>query len=244
MKPFLILQLRKNDAASDGEFEAFLKYGELSLADSIRIRMESETLPEISLDDYSGVIVGGGPWNVSDIPDTKDAAQQSAEAWLDKLLLQIVEKDFPYMGACYGFGALTMSVNGHVSKEQYGESLSAVDIHLTHEGTQDPLLEGFPSAFKAIVGHKEACQTLPENAVWLAKSDTCPIQMYRIGNNVYATQFHPELDGEGVCVRIDVYKNAGYFPPEDAEVLKATMRNEVFTESTKILKRFVQRYKK
>jgi GMP synthase (glutamine-hydrolysing) len=40
-----------------------------------------------------------------------------------------------------------------------------------------------------------------------------------VGDNVYATPFHPELDA-GICTRIDVYKNNGYFAPESAETLK------------------------
>ena len=50
MKPFLLLQLRPIDQASDKEFEAFLKYGELKEEDVVRIRMEKEGIPEIKLD--------------------------------------------------------------------------------------------------------------------------------------------------------------------------------------------------
>ncbi|PJA45425.1 glutamine amidotransferase [Candidatus Uhrbacteria bacterium CG_4_9_14_3_um_filter_50_9] len=241
MKPFLILQLRKNDAASDGEYQAFLKYGGLTESEVQRIRMEIDALPVINLDDYSGVIVGGGPWNVSD--HDKDTKQREAEAWLFELLRNIVTKDKPYLGACYGFGALTVARLGEVAKGRYQENAGAVTIELTNEGTEDPLLKNLPQNFKAIVGHKEACQSLPKKAVWLASSETCPYQMYRIGNNVYATQFHPELDGEGAATRIDVYKHAGYFPPEEAEELKSKLRKEALTVPMEILRRFIQNYR-
>ena len=42
-----------------------------------------------------------------------------------------------------------------------------------------------------------------------------------MGANVYATQFHPELDAVGVSTRVDVYKHAGYFHPSEADEIKA-----------------------
>ena len=81
-----------------------------------------------------------------------------------------------------------------------------------------------PTDFAAYGGHKEAMVTLPASAVQLATSAACPVQAFRVGSNVYATQFHPELDLEGVCTRIEVYKNAGYFPPSEAETLKERSR--------------------
>ncbi|MBI4435528.1 glutamine amidotransferase [Candidatus Uhrbacteria bacterium] len=243
MRPFLILQLRENDAAADGEFEAFLKYGGLSRNENVRIRMERDVLPAVDLDDYSGVLVGGGPWNVSDAPEKKETRQQEAEAWLTELLQRIVGQDVPFLGACYGLGALSIALGAPVSKERFGEAVGGITVEVTADGVDDPLLAGLPQTFRAFVGHKEACQSLPEGAAWLAKSSTCPVQMYRVGKNVYAAQFHPELDAEGLCMRTDVYRHAGYFPPEEADAIKALARQEKITEPMKILRAFVQRYR-
>jgi len=49
-----------------------------------------------------------------------------------------------------------------------------------------------------------------------------------VGADVYATQFRPELDGAGMCTRIDVHKHAGYFDLNKADGIKAmTWRSEV-----------------
>ena len=96
--------------------------------------------------------------------------------------------------------------------------------------------------FEAFVGHKEAIRDLPAHAVNLAFSPACPVQAFRIGRNVYATQFHPELDIHGLCTRIDVYRHAGYFEPDQAESVKAMARQGRVFEPPKILARFVQRY--
>ena len=66
--------------------------------------------------------------------------------------------------------------------------------------------------------------------------------MFRIKQNLYATQFHPELDAEGLVTRIDIYRHAGYFPPESAEELMAAARNFTVTAPMTILKNFVARY--
>mgnify|MGYP006419463349 CR=1 FL=1 len=241
-KPFLILQLRANDLAAEGEYQAFLKYGGLSDSDVERVRMEKDSLPDVELQKYSGVIVGGGPWDVSDPIEKQSDAQIAGEKWLDKLIEQIVKLDVPYLGACYGFGALAKSHGGRVSKEQYFEDVKAATITLKEAASNDPLLKDLPNTFEAFVGHKEACQQLPEGAVWLGSSEECPYHLFRIKQNIYATQFHPELDADGICERIDVYKNAGYFPPEDAEKLKEVSRAADISVPQEILRRFVERY--
>lgn len=77
----------------------------------------------------------------------------------------------------------------------------------------------------------------------LAQSDTCPVQMFRLRNNIYATQFHPEADAEGFIVRINVYKHHGYFPPETAEDLIAAVSKENTPVPRTILERFANRYR-
>jgi GMP synthase (glutamine-hydrolysing) len=66
--------------------------------------------------------------------------------------------------------------------------------------------------------------------------------MFRLGQNIYATQFHPEGDGEGFTVRIHAYKHHGYFPPETAEALIVAVNREDTPYAREILRRFVARY--
>jgi len=39
----------------------------------------------------------------------------------------------------------------------------------------------------------------------LAGSEGCPVQMVRFRKNIYATQFHCELDAQGIAERIRYY---------------------------------------
>ncbi len=81
MKPFLILQLRPEDEASDDEYLAILDKAALVADDTHRIRLDQQTLPDaLDLASYSGVIVGGGPGCVSDSPDNKSPMDKKIEA--------------------------------------------------------------------------------------------------------------------------------------------------------------------
>lgn len=241
MKPFVLLQSRPEDVASDNEYDGFLKATGLAPEDLQRIRVEAAPLPDLNLDDFSGVIIGGGPFNASDAEDEKSDSQKRVEADFARFLDKAVEKDFPVFGACYGVGTLGAH-QGAVINRKFGEAVGPVSITLTEEGRNDPLLEGVPETFQAIVGHKEACEILPPNAVHLASSPTCPVQMFRIKKNLYATQFHPELDMEGVRVRVEIYKYAGYFPPEDGDKIIATAKEANLEYAPRVLKNFIARY--
>lgn len=244
MKPFLILQLRPEAEAADDEFAAFLKKGGLSADRTRRIRLDEAPLPgDIDLSDYSGVIVGGGPGCVSDDPASKDPLEARIEADILSLMPEITGRDMPFLGCCYGIGILGQHLEpGSVSKAAFGEPVSAAACTLTPEGAADPLLEGMPRDFKAFVGHKEAMQYLPEGTVQLATSPSCPHQMVRFGQNVYATQFHPEADAAGFETRINIYKHRGYFAPEDAEALIEMCHREDVHAPERILQNFVRRY--
>ncbi|MFG1793410.1 glutamine amidotransferase [Nocardia sp. NPDC049149] len=238
----LLLQLRPERPAADDEYQAILRAGDLDADEVTRVQMD-QGLPTIALDEHRAVIVGGGPSNVAAPEAEKYEYQRRFEPGLKKLLAEIVERDVPYLGACYGLSILADVLGGTVNGEQYGETAGAQTIELTAEGRDDPLLRGIPDTFRAFVGHKEACQEVPPGAVLLAGSADCPVQMIRTGRNVYATQFHPELDGDGLALRIEVYRHAGYFDPAEADYLTELGHRESVTAPSRILRRFVEHYR-
>src|ERR1700678_2517311 len=186
-------------------------------------------------------MLGGGPFNTTDPEELKSPVQRRVEADLRRLLDRGAGADCPFLGACYGIGTLGAHQGATVDR-QYAEPVGPVSITLTPAGRQDPLLSGVPAIFDAFTGHKEAISVLPDHAVLLAESPTCPVQAFRIGSHVYATQFHPEMDAAGLCTRIDVYKHAGYFEPGQAAELKAMAYRSDVSWAPVILRQFVQRY--
>ncbi len=244
MSRFLLLQLRPETEASDDEYRAFLDKGGL-LADEVhRLRLDQDDLPD-GLDpaDYAGVIVGGGPGCVSDAAETKDPVEARIEAACLSLMPRITAEDIPFMGCCYGIGILAHHLGAEVSKARFSEPVGPVVCDLTPDGAEDPLTRALPSQFEAFVGHKEAVQHLPSGATHLVSSGPCPYQMIRYGENVYATQFHPEADAPGFERRIRIYRHRGYFAPEAADELIAHCWAGDVTQPERLLEGFVDRYR-
>jgi GMP synthase (glutamine-hydrolysing) len=241
VRPFLLLSTRAEDLAADEEYEAFLRVTGLPPERLRRIRVEAAPLPRLELDDYAGIFVGGGPFNSSDPPLEKSPVQHRVERELSALLDEVVARDFPFFGACYGVGTLGVHQGGVIDRT-YAEPISAVRVRLTEDGLADPVLTGTAEEFDAFVGHKEACRMLPPGAVLLAASAACPVQMFRVKQNLYATQFHPELDLPGLLTRVRVYQHAGYFPPAELDELIARLEPAVVTEPGRMLANFVARY--
>lgn len=242
MKKILVLQMRPEDEAANSEFEAILRVGKIDKTNVHRIRLENPNLPEIILDNYSAIIAGGSPFDVSCPGKKKSDVQKQVESFINTLFNDVIENDIPFLGACSGNGLLGNYCGTPISGK-FSEPVGGSEVFITNEGLKDPLLIGLPKKFTALVGHKEACDYVPEGAVLLVSSKPCPVQMFRIKNNIYATQFHPEADVKEFNLRIDIYKNHGYFLPEDAKSLKDNLKDIETPETKEILRRFVKKYK-
>jgi GMP synthase (glutamine-hydrolysing) len=242
MKKILILQMRPKTEAADSEFEAILKVGNIDREQVHRIRVEQIENFDINLNDYCAIIAGGSPFDVSLRDDKKSDVQKRIESYFNSLFDQVIPRDFPFLGMCSGNGLLGRYCGTTISTK-YSEPVGSVMVTVTEAGEKDRLLSGLPKEFTALVGHKEACDDLPQNAVLLASSELCPIQMFRIKNNIYATQFHPEANTEEFILRINTYKDYGYFPPEEADDLISALEGTETPVAEEILSRFVIRYK-
>lgn len=240
-RPFLVLQARPEDDAADEEFAAILSRGGLDAGEVSRIRLEREDVGGIG--DVAGIILGGGPGCVSDPPARKSQIDARIEAAVMALLPDICARDVPFLGCCYGIGALGQYLGGRVGQGRWSEPVGLARCETTAAGMCDPLLDGLPPCFDAFVAHKEAVEALPPGCETLVTSPTCPVQMMRFGANVYATQFHPEADGESFALRVAVYRAHGYFDSDEADRLIAFARGLDAPWPPRILANFVARYR-
>ena len=241
MKPFVLLATRAEDVPADEEYALFLRFSGLTPDQLIRVRLEAGPMPALDLDALSGIFVGGGPFNASDPASVKSPVQHRVEAEFAALLDEVVARDFPFLGACYGIGTLGRHQGATIDRT-YAEPISVVTVEATDAGAADPLLTGLPRRFEAFVGHKEAISALPPSAVLLASSATAPVQMFRVGENVYATQFHPELDVDGITTRIHAYAGHGYFAADELALTLDAVRRAPVEHTGLILRNFAERY--
>jgi len=241
MKTILILQMRPENEACDSEFEAILKVGKIDRKRVHRIRVEQMEKFEIDINHYCAIIAGGSPFDVTCPDDKKSDIQKQIESFFNTLFAQVIAIDFPFLGICSGNGLLGNYYGTTISRK-YTEPLGSTTVTVTEEGKKDALLVGLPKQFRAFVGHKEACERVPQGGTLLVSSEACPVQMFRIKKNIYASQFHPEADSDEFILRINTYKYYGYFEPEQADDLILAIKDVETPVPKEILRRFVLKY--
>lgn len=239
-RPFLLLSTRPEDAAASEELHSFCAKMRVPEEAIEQRRLEQRPLGEVDLDAYSGLLLGGSPFNNTD--PVKSEIQLRVEREIGELISEVLARDFPTFGACYGIGAIGTAIGATLGAE-YAEEAGMIEVLVTAEGQRDPLLEGIPQDFPTLVGHKEAVTVLPDTATLLVTGIACPTQMFRVGDNVYATQFHPELTAQTLEARLRLYAHMGYFNLAVFEDILATAYAHDYTYSNRILYNFAERYR-
>lgn len=241
MKPFLLISSRAEEAVAAEEHQSYCRLTGLDPSELEWRRIEQEPLGEIHLREYSGIILAGSPYTVSEPAEKKTAVELRVEEELSHLLDEVIARDFPFLGVCYGIGTIGAHQGATVDRT-YGEPVRVSRIHLTEDGQADLLFRELPDDFDAFVGHKEALSDVPAHFTVLASSKDCPVQAFRLGNNVYATQFHPELERTTFATRVRAYANNGYYDPRELDSIIQSVEHADVRGSHMVLSRFIERY--
>ncbi|OKJ68612.1 type 1 glutamine amidotransferase [Streptomyces sp. CB02460] len=137
------------------------------------------------------VVLGGGF-----LPD--DDARAPWLAATRRLVGQALADGTPMLGICLG-GQMLAQVAGGTVRGAYGEpEFGSTPIRLRPEAVDDPLFSGLGETVPAIERHVDAITRLPAGAVWLASSDSCPYQAFRVGERAWGVQFHPEAEAGNI----------------------------------------------
>ncbi|MGW1183622.1 type 1 glutamine amidotransferase [Streptomyces drozdowiczii] len=137
------------------------------------------------------LVLGGGF-----LPDDDARAPWLAAA--RRLVAQALADGTPMLGICLG-GQMLAQVAGGTVRGSYGTpEYGSTAIHLRPEAADDPLLAGLGGTVPAIERHVDAVTRLPAGAVWLASSDSCPYQAFRVGERAWGVQFHPEAEARNI----------------------------------------------
>lgn len=240
-RPFLLLSTRPEDETAAEELNSFATAMGLPATAIEQRRVEAAPLGEVRFEDYSGIILGGSPFNNTDL--SKSQLQLRVEREIGTLVTAAVARDFPLMGACYGIGAIGTAIGARLSN-RFAEDAGTVELSMNEAGADDPILDGVPGIFTSIVGHKEAVETLPGGATVLVTGQHCPIQMFRVKRNIYATQFHPELTAEALELRLRVYADRAYFDPTELDSILTTAYAADFSSNNRVMENFARRYRR
>lgn len=238
----LYLCARPQRDAAQAEYESFRTAMKLDAAQLDHLDLVREQLPDDVLDRYSGFVVGGSPFNLTDPEHTKTDAQRQVEAALERVAAGIADGSGPAaMFTCYGIGVVTRMLGGEVTRG-FPEDTGPAPVDLTPEAARDPLFGALAHRFSALTAHKEGSSEPPPGAVHLAANEECPVQAYRVGDRLYAVQFHPEPTADAFVARMVVYRNDGYFDSDAFDEVAGRVRAVSVTEPTRLLRAFAKRF--
>ena len=145
----------EHEAAQD-EYESFLAQSELPRGDLQHIALEEvDFLASFTAADVSGVLIGASPYNADTPAADKTRSQQYVEEQIRELLAMILKEGIPLLATGVALQVLAAYL-GTGTHEEFGEGLGAVDLFLTAEGREDPVLAGLPQAVTVPSGSSSA----------------------------------------------------------------------------------------
>ncbi len=241
MAPLVYLCVRPQLAAADAEYASFRAAMGLDETELHRLDLTRDALPDDAFDRWRGFVVGGSPFNATEPAESKPAAQRRLEGDLARVAEAAADERTAAMFTCFGIGVVTARLGGTVSRE-YPEDTGPTDISLTEAGRADPIFGRLSPTFTALTAHKEGTRVLPPGAVQLATNAACPVQAYRVGDRLYATQFHPEPTPGDFTRRMSVYRNDGYFDSADYDAVAARVLAASVTEPGRLLAGFAAQF--
>lgn len=233
----LYVCVRPELGAADAEHASFRRALGVDVVD--RLDLLTEPLDPARLARYSGVVVGGSPFNVSDAE--KSAVQLRVEADLEHIARLAIDGGIAVFFTCFSIGVVTRMLGGEVTLDT-PESASATVIETTEAGAADPVFGPSSPALTVFTAHKESAAALPQGAVLLATNDTCPVQAYRVGTHLYTAQFHPEPTPRDFADRMTFYRTTGYFDPDEFDAVQGQVLSASVTEGAALLRRFAQTF--
>lgn len=127
-----------------------------------------------------------------------------------KLVAQALADEVPLFGICLGGQMLAEVAGGEVTADAGAPENGSLPVTIRPEASGDPLFHGLPGVVPAIEHHVDAITALPPGAVWLAETESCPYQAFRVGGRAWGVQFHPEV----LPARIREWRADGFDPDE------------------------------
>ncbi len=145
---------------------------------------QPDAKPDIS--SYDGLIVLGGPMNC----DQSDRYPHLATEI--ELIRQTIDAGKPVLGICLGAQLIARALGARVMPNRPKE-IGWYELNPTVAGSADPLFSHFTDSQMIFQWHGDMFD-IPRGATHLATSPDCQNQAFSYNDNVYALQFHLEVD--------------------------------------------------
>lgn len=158
---------------------------------------------------FDGFLIGGSPSSVHD-----------EDAWIERLL-SVIRKAYaagkPLAGACFGHQAIAKALGGTVGANPGAFVLGTAETEVVAPA---PWMAPVAS-FRLAAAHGEQVTVLPPGAEVVGRTPGCPAAAYRIGDRVFATQYHPEMTPEFLAALVEEF--APHFPAEVGQAARDSL---------------------
>ena len=150
------------------------------------VNFEREPDAQPNVDRYQGLVVLGGPMNVSD--------QTSRPHLITELrcIERMLEQGKPVLGICLGSQLLAHALGAPIRRHAVDE-IGWYRWQPTTHANGDAVLAVLPEHAPIFQWHSCTFE-IPRSAVHLGRTDSCENQAFRFGDNAYGFQFHLEMD--------------------------------------------------
>lgn len=135
---------------------------------------------------HQAILVLGGGY----LPDDDEGAPWLAQT--RALVTQALADGVPFFGICLGGQLLAHIAGGTVQGDVGAPENGSTPVTFRAEARGDAVFGGVSGVVPAMEHHVDAITELPPDAVWLAESERCPYQAFRVGERAWGVQFHPE----------------------------------------------------
>jgi GMP synthase (glutamine-hydrolysing) len=146
------------------------------------------TIPfdRVNLDDlhkFDSIILSGRRHN-----------DQAMNALNSKLINHSISQKKTLLGICYGAEILALTVGGTIRKmSSIQKGPSAVQVM-----QKNPICDGIIQVYQS---HSYEISALGKSLVHLGSSNSCKYEIIQYqNNNIYGTQFHPEMTKDGLSI--------------------------------------------
>jgi GMP synthase (glutamine-hydrolysing) len=151
------------------------------------------------------------------------ADQDLHHPWLREegfFLQRLLDLHLPVLGICLGAQLLAKAAQASVQPSSEFE-IGWFPVELTDAGVEDPVLGRLPHTFEAFQWHYYD-HGIPAGGVELARNRICT-QGFRLGENAWGVQFHPEV----TLVQVENWIEEEEDLPVDKNVLLAETRQRI-----------------